>query len=193
VLHSATKYLGGHSDVVMGAIMLSDDTLAEKLRFLQNAVGAVPGPMDCFLVLRGLKTLPLRMEKHAQNAQKIAEFLATHPKVSKVYYPGLLTHPQYLLAKQQMRLPGGMVSFEVKVATIEDFRNFWPELNIFTLAESLGGVESLINHPATMTHASIPKEEREALGITDGLLRLSVGIEDADDLIADLDHALRKL
>jgi cystathionine gamma-lyase len=179
--------------VVMGAIMLSDDTLAEKLRFLQNAVGAVPGPMDCFLVLRGLKTLPLRMEKHAQNAQKIAEFLATHPKVSKVYYPGLLTHPQYLLAKQQMRLPGGMVSFEVKVATIEDFRNFWPELNIFTLAESLGGVESLINHPATMTHASIPKEEREALGITDGLLRLSVGIEDADDLIADLDHALRKL
>jgi cystathionine beta-lyase/cystathionine gamma-synthase len=193
VLHSATKYLGGHSDVVMGAIMLSDDTLAEKLRFLQNAVGAVPGPMDCFLVLRGLKTLPLRMEKHAQNAQKIAEFLATHPKVSKVYYPGLLTHPQYLLAKQQMRLPGGMVSFEVKVATIEDFRNVWPELNIFTLAESLGGVESLINHPATMTHASIPKEEREALGITDGLLRLSVGIEDADDLIADLDHALRKL
>jgi cystathionine beta-lyase/cystathionine gamma-synthase len=193
VIHSATKYLGGHSDVLLGAIMLSDDTLAEKMRFFQKAVGAVPGPMDCFLVLRGIKTLPLRMEKHSQNAQKVAEFLATHPKVSKVYYPGLPTHPQYLLAKQQMRLPGGMVSFEVKVASLEDLRHFWPALKVITLAESLGGVESLINHPATMTHAYFPKEMREALGITEGLLRLSVGIEDPDDIIADLDQALRKV
>jgi cystathionine gamma-lyase len=193
VIHSATKYLGGHSDVLLGAIMLSDDTLAEKMRFFQKAVGAVPGPMDCFLVLRGIKTLPLRMEKHSQNAQKVAEFLATHPKVSKVYYPGLLTHPQYLLAKQQMRLPGGMVSFEVKVASLEDLRHFWPALKVITLAESLGGVESLINHPATMTHAYFPKEMREALGITEGLMRLSVGIEDPDDIIADLDQALRKV
>lgn len=193
VVHSATKYLGGHSDVVMGAIMLNDDQDAQKLRFLQNAVGAVPGPMDCFLVLRGIKTLPLRMQKHSENAHKIAEFLATHPKVAKVYYPGLVTHSQYLLAKQQMRLPGGMVSFEVKVAAVEDLRNFWEALQIFTLAESLGGVESLINHPAVMTHASIPEEERLALGITPGLLRLSVGIEDADDLIADLKAALQKV
>lgn len=193
VVHSATKYLGGHSDVVMGAIMLNNDEDAQKLRFLQNAVGAVPGPMDCFLVLRGIKTLPLRMQKHSENAHKIAEFLATHPKVAKVYYPGLVTHSQYLLAKQQMRLPGGMVSFEVKVAAVEDLRNFWEALQIFTLAESLGGVESLINHPAVMTHASIPEEERLALGITPGLLRLSVGIEDADDLIADLKAALQKV
>jgi len=193
VVHSATKYLGGHSDVVMGAVMLNNDEDAQRLRFLQNAVGAVPGPMDCFLVLRGIKTLPLRMQKHSENAQKIAEFLATHPKVAKVYYPGLVTHPQYLLAKQQMRLPGGMISFEVKVASVEDLRNFWGALQIFTLAESLGGVESLINHPAVMTHASIPEEERLALGITPGLLRLSVGIEDADDLIADLKAALQKV
>lgn len=193
VVHSATKYLGGHSDVVMGAVMLNNDEDAQRLRFLQNAVGAVPGPMDCFLVLRGIKTLPLRMQKHSENAQKIAEFLATHPKVAKVYYPGLVTHPQYLLAKQQMRLPGGMISFEVKVAGVEDLRNFWGVLQIFTLAESLGGVESLINHPAVMTHASIPEEERLALGITPGLLRLSVGIEDADDLIADLKAALQKV
>lgn len=193
VVHSATKYLGGHSDVVMGAVMLNNDEDAQRLRFLQNAVGAVPGPMDCFLVLRGIKTLPLRMQKHSENAQKIAEFLATHPKVAKVYYPGLVTHPHYLLAKQQMRLPGGMISFEVKVAGVEDLRNFWGALQIFTLAESLGGVESLINHPAVMTHASIPEEERLALGITPGLLRLSVGIEDTDDLIADLKAALQKV
>lgn len=193
VVHSVTKYLGGHSDLVMGAVMLSDQALYERLQFLQNAVGAVPGPMDCFLVLRGLKTLPLRMQKHSENAQKIAEFLATHPKVSRVYYPGLLTHPQYLIAKQQMRLPGGMVSFEVRVASVQDLREFWGALQIFSLAESLGGVESLINHPAVMTHAAIPKEEREALGITDGLLRLSVGIEDADDLIEDLKRALMKV
>lgn len=193
VVHSATKYLGGHSDVVMGAVMLNDTESYERLRFLQNAVGAVPGPMDCFLVLRGIKTLPLRMEKHSQNAQKIAEFLATHPKVSRVYYPGLLTHPQYLLAKQQMRLPGGMLSFEVKVQAVEDLRKFWEGLQIFTLAESLGGVESLINHPATMTHASIPEEERLALGITPGLLRLSVGIEEAEDLLQDLVQALDRI
>ncbi|MCS7153979.1 MAG: cystathionine gamma-synthase [Bacteroidia bacterium] len=193
VVHSATKYLGGHSDVVMGAVMLNDDEDAQRLRFIQNAVGAVPGPMDCFLVLRGIKTLPLRMQKHSENAQKISEFLATHPKVSKVYYPGLVTHPQYLLAKQQMRLPGGMISFEVKINSIEDLKNFWKSLQIFTLAESLGGVESLINHPAVMTHASIPETERLALGITPGLLRLSVGIEDADDLVSDLKAALQRL
>lgn len=193
VVHSATKYLGGHSDVVMGAVMLNDAEAYERLRFLQNAVGGVPGPMDCFLVLRGIKTLPLRMQKHSENAQKIAEFLATHPKVSRVYYPGLLTHPQYLLAKQQMRLPGGMVSFEVKVSDTEALRPMWEKLEIFTLAESLGGVESLINHPAVMTHASIPEEERLALGITPGLLRLSVGIEDPEDLIQDLSRALQAL
>lgn len=193
VVHSATKYLGGHSDVVMGAVMLNDQEAYERLRFLQNAVGGVPGPMDCFLVLRGIKTLPLRMQKHSENAQKIAEFLATHPKVSRVYYPGLLTHPHYLLAKQQMRLPGGMVSFEVKVSDTEALRPMWEKLEIFTLAESLGGVESLINHPAVMTHASIPEEERLALGITPGLLRLSVGIEDAEDLIQDLTRALQAL
>lgn len=193
VVHSATKYLGGHSDVVMGAVMLNSDEDAQRLRFLQNAVGAVPGPMDCFLVLRGIKTLPLRMQKHSENAQKVAEFLATHPKVARVYYPGLVTHPHHLLAKQQMRLPGGMVSFEVRVAGVEDLRSFWSALQIFTLAESLGGVESLINHPAVMTHASIPEAERLALGITPGLLRLSVGIEDADDLIADLKAALQKV
>ncbi len=193
VVHSATKYLGGHSDVVMGAVMLNDPQLYERLRFLQNAVGAVPGPMDAFLVLRGLKTLPLRMQKHSDNALRIAEFLATHPKVARVYYPGLFTHPQYLLAKQQMRLPGGMLAFEVKVASVEDLSGFWRALQVFTLAESLGGVESLINHPATMTHASIPESERLALGITPGLLRLSVGIEDPDDLIEDLKNALHKL
>lgn len=193
VVHSATKYLGGHSDVVMGALMLNRADLHDKLRFLQNAVGAVPGPMDAFLVLRGVKTLPLRMQKHSENALKIAEFLATHPKVTKVYYPGLLTHPQYLLAKQQMRLPGGMLSFEVKVASVEELEGFWRALQIFTLAESLGGVESLINHPATMTHASIPEEQRLALGITPGLLRLSVGVEDPDDLIEDLKNALSKI
>ncbi len=193
VVHSATKYLGGHSDVVMGALMLNRADLHDKLRFLQNAVGAVPGPMDAFLVLRGVKTLPLRMQKHSENALKIAEFLATHPKVTKVYYPGLLTHPQYLLAKQQMRLSGGMLSFEVKVASVEELEGFWRPLQIFTLAESLGGVESLINHPATMTHASIPEEQRLALGITPGLLRLSVGVEDPDDLIEDLKNALSKI
>lgn len=193
VVHSATKYLGGHSDVVMGAVMLNDEEAYQRLRFLQNAVGGVPGPMDCFLVLRGLKTLPLRMQKHSENAQKIAEFLATHPKVSRVYYPGLLTHPHYLLAKQQMRLSGGMVSFEVKVSDTEALRPMWEKLEIFTLAESLGGVESLINHPAVMTHASIPEEERLALGITPGLLRLSVGIEDTEDLIQDLTRALQAL
>ncbi|MCX8112296.1 MAG: cystathionine gamma-synthase [Bacteroidia bacterium] len=193
VMHSATKYLGGHSDAVMGAIMLNKDEEAQRLRFFQNAVGAVPGPMDCFLVLRGIKTLPLRLQKHSENAQKIAEFLATHPKVSKVYYPGLVTHPQYLLAKQQMRLSGGMIAFEVKVSRVEELQNFWSALKVFLLAESLGGVESLINHPATMTHASIPEAERLALGITPGLLRLSVGIEDVDDLIADLKGALQRI
>lgn len=193
VVHSATKYLGGHSDVVMGAIMLNRADLHEKLRFLQNAVGAVPGPMDAFLVLRGLKTLPLRMQKHSENALRIAEFLATHPRIARVYYPGLFTHPQYLLAKQQMRLSGGMLSFEVKVASVEDLQGFWRALQVFTVAESLGGVESLVNHPATMTHASIPEEERLALGITPGLIRLSVGIEDADDLIEDLKNALARV
>ncbi|MCS7188911.1 MAG: cystathionine gamma-synthase [Bacteroidia bacterium] len=193
VVHSVTKYIGGHSDLIMGAVMLNDAPTYEKLRFLQNAVGAVPAPMDCFLVLRGIKTLPLRMQKHCENAQKIAEFLATHPKVSRVYYPGLLTHPQYLLAKQQMKLPGGMVSFEAKVSSPEDLMPLWENLRIFTLAESLGGVESLINNPASLTHASIPEEERKAMGITPGLVRLSVGIEDTEDLIDDLANALNKI
>ncbi|MCS6790633.1 MAG: cystathionine gamma-synthase [Bacteroidia bacterium] len=193
VVHSATKYLGGHSDVVLGAVMLNSDADYEQLRFLQNAVGGVPGPMDCFLVLRGIKTLPLRMQKHSENAQRLAEALSAHPKIERVYYPGLPSHPGHLIAKQQMRLFGGMLSVELKVKDVNDLRPFWEALRIFTLAESLGGVESLINHPARMTHASIPEEERKALGITEGLLRLSVGIEDADDLLEDFSQALRKI
>jgi cystathionine gamma-lyase len=189
VVHSTTKYISGHSDVVGGAVMLSDDGTHEKLRFNQNALGAVPSPFDCFMVLRGSKTLHLRMERHSANATAVAEFLASHPRVSRVYYPGLKGHPQHSLAGRQMRLPGGMLSAELaggQPAT----RKFLSSLRVFTLAESLGGVESLVDHPASMTHASVPPAERAKTGITDELVRFSVGIEDEDDLIADLKAAL---
>jgi cystathionine gamma-lyase len=189
VLHSTTKYLGGHSDVVGGALVVNDDKLHERLRFLQNAVGAVPGPMDCFLVLRGTKTLHLRMERHCANARKIAEFLSSHPAVTKVFFPGLASHPQHALAAKQMRASGGMVSFEVR-GGLEASRKVAERVRLFALAESLGGVESLLDHPAIMTHASIPAAERHAAGLADGLLRLSVGVEDVEDLLADLKQAL---
>ncbi|MCG3133530.1 MAG: Cystathionine beta-lyase [Planctomycetes bacterium] len=189
VLHSMTKYLGGHSDVVGGALVLNDDATAERLRFFQNAVGATPGPMDCFLVLRGTKTLHLRMERHCANAARIASWLAAHPKVSAVHYPGLASHPQHALAARQMRAFGGMVSFEVH-GGLEASRRVAERVRLFALAESLGGVESLLDHPAIMTHASIPAEERRKAGLADGLLRLSVGVEDADDLVADLAAAI---
>jgi cystathionine gamma-lyase len=189
VLHSTTKYLGGHSDVVGGALIVNDDELEKRLRFLQNAVGAVPGPMDCFLVLRGTKTLHLRMERHCANANRIAEYLSKHPAVTKVFFPGLPSHPQHALAAKQMRASGGMVSFEVR-GGLEASRKVAERVRLFALAESLGGVESLLDHPAIMTHASIPVAERHAAGLADGLLRLSVGVEDVEDLIADLSHAL---
>lgn len=189
VVHSVTKYLGGHSDVVGGAILTSDDEWKQRLSFLQNAVGAVPGPMDCFLTLRGTKTLAVRMDRHADNAEAIVEMLIRHPKVSKVYYPGLESHPNYAVAKKQMKRPGGMISFVIK-GGLEASRRLLSGMKVFTLAESLGGVESLIEHPAIMTHASVPPEVRAQLGIGDGLVRLSVGIEDVSDLMADLDEAL---
>jgi cystathionine gamma-lyase len=189
VLHSTTKYLGGHSDVVGGALVVNDDALEARLRFLQNAVGAVPGPMDCFLVLRGTKTLHVRMERHCANARKIAEFLSGHSAVTKIFFPGLASHPQHTLAAKQMRGAGGMVSFEVR-GGLDASRKVAERVKLFALAESLGGVESLLDHPAIMTHASIPAAERHAAGLADGLLRLSVGIEDADDLVNDLSHAL---
>lgn len=190
VLHSATKYLGGHSDVVHGALIVKDEALAQQLYFLQNAIGAVPGPQDCFLILRGIKTLHLRVERACKNAKKIARFLDSHPKVSKVYYPGLKSHPQHELAGCQMRAYGAMVSFDLRKDTLEEAVKVLSNTHLFTLAESLGGVESLIGHPASMTHASIPKEERLKVGLTDSLIRLSVGIEDVDDLIEDLEQAL---
>ncbi len=186
VLHSSTKYLGGHSDLIGGAVMTNDPELYERLKFVQKSVGAVPSPFDCFLVHRGIKTLAVRMKAHCENALKIAQFLAAHPKVERVYYPGLEGHPGHEVARRQMRDFGGMVSFELG----GDVRAFFKTLKVFTLAESLGGVESLANHPATMTHASIPKEERERRGIRDSLVRLSVGIEHPDDLIEDLERAL---
>lgn len=191
VVHSSTKYLNGHSDVVGGIAVVAEgrDYLRDKLGFLQNAVGAIAGPFDSFLVLRALKTLPLRMERHSSNAQKVAEFLEAHPKIEKVYYPGLPSHPQHDLAKRQMGVFGGMVTAVLK-GGLEDARQFLERTEIFALAESLGGVESLIEHPAIMTHASIPKEIREELGISDGLVRLSVGVEDVNDLIAELEAAL---
>jgi cystathionine gamma-lyase len=189
VLHSTTKYLGGHSDVVGGALIVNDDDLHARLRFLQNAVGAVPGPMDCFLVLRGTKTLHLRMERHCANAARIAEYLEEHPAVTKVFFPGLASHPQHVLASKQMRASGGMVSFEVR-GGLEASKRVAERVRLFALAESLGGVESLLDHPAIMTHASIPVAERHAAGLADGLLRLSVGVEDAEDLLADLKQAL---
>ncbi|HLV61445.1 MAG TPA: cystathionine gamma-synthase [Fredinandcohnia sp.] len=188
VVHSMTKYLNGHSDVVAGCLVTNDEKIAEGIYFRQNAIGAVLGPMDSFLVLRGLKTLGVRMERHQENAKRIAAYLEAHPKVRKVVYPGLPSHPQHELAKRQMRGFGGMLSFEID-GGLQAADRFLRSVRIFALAESLGGVESLIEHPAIMTHASIPKETRDALGISDGLIRLSVGIENAEDLIDDLERA----
>lgn len=204
VMHSLTKYINGHSDVVMGALMFNDASpswlahwgqgasLSGRLKFLQNAIGAVPGPQDCFLVLRGIKTLALRMERHSSNAQAVAAFLEKHPKVERVIYPGLPSHPGYEIHKKQTSAPGGMITF-FTVGGLEAARTFLESVKIFTLAESLGGVESLIEHPAIMTHASIPPEVRAQIGLSDSLVRISAGIEHADDLIADLDQALAKI
>jgi len=190
VMHSVTKYLGGHSDVVMGALVLNDQTIYEQLAFIHNSCGATPGPMDSFLVMRGIKTLHLRMERHCSNGKQVAEFLKKHPKVDKVYWPGFTDHPNHQIAKKQMRDFGGMISFTLKDGSIENTFKLASSFHVFSLAESLGGVESLINHPATMTHASIPKAEREKVGVVDSLLRLSVGVEDIEDLLEDLRLAL---
>ncbi|MDC6365324.1 MULTISPECIES: cystathionine gamma-synthase [Flavobacteriaceae] len=190
VMHSATKYLGGHSDVVVGALVVKDKELADKLYFIQNASGAVCGPMDSFLTLRGIKTLHVRMQRHCENGKAIAEYLAGHPKIEKVYWPGFESHPNHDIAKSQMDDFGGMISFVPKGANYEAAIKIVEKLSVFTLAESLGGVESLAGHPASMTHASIPKEEREKSGVVDALIRLSVGIEDITDLIADLEQAI---
>lgn len=190
VMHSATKYLGGHSDVIQGCLMFNSAELKEKLYFIQKSCGAVPGPMDCFLVLRGIKTLHLRMRQHDENGAIIAHFLRNHPKVDQVYWCGFEDHPNHAVAKQQMRGFGGMMSFTLKDESVEAATKVLSSTHLFSLAESLGGVESLINHPASMTHASIPREERLKNGLTDGLIRLSVGVEDAEDLIDDLNKAL---
>jgi cystathionine beta-lyase len=191
VVHSVTKYLSGHSDVVMGAIVCNDNALAEQLRFIQNSCGAIPSPHDCFLVLRGIKTLHVRMDRHCENAIKVCKYLTTHTKVDKVYFPGLPNHKNHKVAKQQMKAFGGMVSFTLKANNIKEAHKILSRFKVFSLAESLGGVESLCGHPATMTHASIPKEIREKSGVVDSLIRLSVGIEDAGDLIEDLKQALK--
>lgn len=190
VMHSATKYLGGHSDVVMGALITSDESIANEIYRIQNSSGAVTGPMDSFLVLRGIKTLHLRVQRHCENGEVVAHFLKNHPKVDKVYWPGFESHPNHDIAKKQMSGFGGMISFTLKGNKLEDALEIVKKVELFALAESLGGVESLIGHPATMTHASIPKEVREKSGVVDSLIRLSVGIEDASDLIADLEKAL---
>jgi len=190
VMHSSTKYLGGHSDVIQGALMMNDADLREKLYFIQKSCGAVPGPMDCFLVLRGIKTLHVRMQRHCENGRTIAQFLRNHPAVEKVYWCGFEDHPNFSIAKKQMRDFGGMMSFTLKNDSIENATRVLSSTNLFALAESLGGVESLINHPASMTHASIPREERIKNGLTDSLIRLSIGIEDAEDLIEDLNKAI---
>jgi cystathionine beta-lyase/cystathionine gamma-synthase len=190
VMHSATKYLGGHSDVIQGALMMNDTALRERLYFIQKSCGAVPGPMDCFLVLRGIKTLHLRMQRHCENGEKIATWLRQHPKVGKVFWCGFEDHPGYAIASRQMRGFGGMMSFELKDDSMEAAKKVLSGTHLFSLAESLGGVESLINHPASMTHASIPREERIKNGLSDSLIRLSVGVEDADDLIEDLEKAI---
>ncbi|MGV6844578.1 MAG: cystathionine gamma-synthase [Lutibacter sp.] len=190
VMHSATKYLGGHSDVVMGALVVNDKKLADQLYFIQNSCGAVCGPMDSFLVLRGIKTLHVRMQRHCENGEAVSHYLANHPKIDKVYWPGFESHPNHEIAKSQMNGFGGMVSFVTKGNKMADAFKIVENLKIFTLAESLGGVESLCGHPASMTHASIPKEEREKTGVVDSLIRLSVGIEDKTDLLADLEQAL---
>lgn len=193
VLHSATKYLGGHSDTVLGALVVKDEELAQRLHFIQNASGAVPGPMDCFLVLRGIKTLHLRVERACQNAERIAHYLHAHPKVNQVYYPGFPEHPGHEVAKKQMHAFGAMVSFDLKKDKFEDAKKVLSRTQLFTLAESLGGVESLIGHPASMTHASIPREERLKVGLTDTLIRLSIGVEDVEDLMEDLEKAFTYL
>jgi cystathionine beta-lyase/cystathionine gamma-synthase len=190
VMHSSTKYLGGHSDVIQGALIMNDDSLREQLYFIQKSCGAVPGPMDCFLVLRGIKTLHVRMKQHCENGYVVAQFLRKHPSVDKVYWCGFKDHPNHEIAKLQMRAYGGMMSFTLKDDSIEAANKVLSSTKLFALAESLGGVESLINHPATMTHASIPREERIKNGLSDGLIRLSVGIEDADDLVEDLKQAI---
>lgn len=190
VLHSATKYLGGHSDVVLGALVVNDKDLFDQLYFIQKSSGAIPGPQDCFLILRGIKTLHVRMDRHCENGEKIAHFLRNHPKVAVVHWCGFEDHPTYTIAKKQMRKFGGMLSFELKNGSLEEVDRVVTSTKIITLAESLGGVESLINHPARMTHASIPREERIKNGLNDSLMRLSVGIEDAEDLIEDLRQAL---
>ncbi|MFT5102442.1 MAG: cystathionine beta-lyase/cystathionine gamma-synthase [Candidatus Latescibacterota bacterium] len=190
VMHSATKYLGGHSDVVMGALVVKDEELADRLYFIQNASGAVCGPQDSFLMLRGIKTLHVRMQRHCENGKQVAEYLASHPKIEKVYWPGLESHPNHQIAKEQMSDFGGMISFVTRRNDYAEAIRIVENLKIFTLAESLGGVESLSCHPASMTHANIPKEEREKTGVVDSLIRLSVGIEDADDLMSDLKQAI---
>ncbi|CAM1356711.1 cystathionine gamma-synthase [Tenacibaculum halocynthiae] len=192
VMHSATKYLGGHSDLVMGALMVKDEKLAKELHFIQFAAGAIAGPMDSFLALRGIKTLHLRMQRHCENGMAVAKFLKEHNKVSNVYYPGLESHPNHEIAKNQMDDFGGMVSFRLKDESKKATFKFLESTKLFTLAESLGGVESLVNHPTTMTHASIPEEERLKIGITESLIRLSVGVEDIDDLLDDLSQALKQ-
>ncbi len=192
VVHSTTKYINGHSDVVGGAIILNDERTYKELKFFQNAIGGVPSPFDCWLTLRGIKTLVVRMEQHNKNAQKIVEYLAANKKVKTVNYPGLKTHPQHELAKKQMTGFGGMISIELN-GNLDDAIKFASGLKLFALGESLGGVESLIGHPATMTHASIPRVHRAKIGLSDALLRLSVGIEDADDLIKDIEQALEKV
>lgn len=190
VMHSATKYLGGHSDVVMGGLVVNDKKIAEKLYFIQNASGAIAGPQDCFLMLRGLKTLHVRMQRHCENAKAVAEYLVNHPKIGKVYWPGFSDHPNHEIAKRQMKDFGGMLSFTTKINKYEEALKIVERLKLFTLAESLGGVESLIGHPASMTHASIPKKNREKTGVVDSLIRVSVGIEDIKDIIADLKQAI---
>ncbi|MCF8318337.1 MAG: cystathionine gamma-synthase [Haliscomenobacter sp.] len=193
VLHSATKYIGGHSDAVHGAVVTNSELIAQKLKFIQNAVGAVPGPQDCFLILRGIKTLHIRVERACQNAAKIADFLRSHSKIKQVFYPGFIDHPGHDIAASQMRHFGGMVSFNLFTDTLDYAEKLLANTKLFTLAESLGGVESLIGHPATMTHASIPKMDRLKVGLTDSLIRLSVGIEDVSDLIDDLNEAIDHL
>jgi cystathionine gamma-lyase/cystathionine beta-lyase len=190
VMHSVTKYIGGHSDVVMGALLVNDDELYKSLWFIYNACGATPGPQDAFLVLRGIKTLHLRMKAHCENGARIAAYLKNHPKIDKIYWPGFEDHPNHEVAKKQMRDFGGMVSITIKDADLQETFRIASRFKVFALAESLGGVESLVNHPTSMTHGSIPKEEREKVGVTDNLLRLSVGVEDIEDLLTDLDQAL---
>jgi cystathionine gamma-lyase len=193
VMHSVTKYLSGHSDVIMGALVINDEKLYQELAFIQNSCGAVPGPQDSFLVLRGIKTLHLRMERHCSNGKKIATFLTEHPKVGKVYWPGFTDHPNHAIAKKQMKDFGGMLSFTLKDDSLEKAIKLMESFELFSLAESLGGVESLVNHPASMTHASIPKEERAKSGLVDSLIRLSIGVEDVDDLLEDLTLALSRV